>query len=125
MTEDDLKAIEARANAATPGPWATGAGKVEGGQVRELVIAPNDDVIVAIAYGGFGNPVDRTSEDRKFIAHARTDVPALVAEVRRLRGVVERLGSSEAFTIPMSIDGDHPLAEELRTRLDFARNAMK
>ena len=28
MTEDDLKAIEARANAATPGPWTIGDGSV-------------------------------------------------------------------------------------------------
>jgi hypothetical protein len=52
MTEDELKAIEKRVNAATPGPWTTGAGKIQ---------------------------------DRTFIAAARTDVPTLVAEVRRMR----------------------------------------
>lgn len=88
MTNDELQAIKARAEAATPGPWTTGAGKING-ETRELVIAPNDDVIVAIAYGGFGNPVDRTTEDRTFIAHARTDVPALIAEVERLTKITE------------------------------------
>jgi len=85
MTDDELQAIEARLKAATSGPWTTGAGKVRDGETRELVIAPNDDVIVAMAYGGFGNPTDRTTQDRTFIAHARTDIPALVAEVRRLQ----------------------------------------
>jgi hypothetical protein len=93
MTEDELQPIEARANAATPGPWTTGAGKIREGETRELVIATNDDVIVALAYGGVGNPVDRTTQDRTFIASARTDVPALVAEVRRLRGILKQIDS--------------------------------
>jgi hypothetical protein len=76
--------IQACVEAATPGPWTTGAGKVEGGQTRELVIAPNDDVIVAIAYGGFGNPVDRTTQDRTFIANSRADVPFLLGVVEAL-----------------------------------------
>jgi hypothetical protein len=117
MTEDELKAIETRANAATPGPWTTGAGKVEGGQVRELVIAPNDDVIVAIAYGGFGNPVDRTGQDRTFIAAARTDVPALVKEVRRqateLRRLRETLAQAQA-TIQRWHDDLHKAGEAAR-----------
>jgi hypothetical protein len=163
MTEDDLKAIEARANAATPGPWAI----VYDGS-SDWSIGPQPDPqglsVAGVWKSGWsdGNP-----PDAEFIASARTDVPLLVAEVRRLsaenaemrtviaaeknsadayttafdaevdrrataeeeverlRGVVERLGSSEAFTIPMSIDHDHPLAEELRTRLDYARIALK
>lgn len=91
MTDDELKAIEARAHAATPGPWHEGVGKLRDGETREMVISPADDVIVALAYGGFGNPVDRTTQDRKFIASARTDVPALVAEVRRLQAAYGKL----------------------------------
>jgi hypothetical protein len=128
MTEDDLQAIEARANAATPGPWATGAGKVEGGQVRELVIAPNDDVIVAIAYGGFGNPVDRTTQDRTFIASARTDVPKLVAEVRRLREALVDAWDAGFHSSGEGWNGEYPFnhpgrptAEELK-RLQASRD---
>jgi hypothetical protein len=115
MTEDELQAIEARATAATPGPWTTGAGKVEGGQVRELVIGPGprDDVIVAIAYGGFGNPVDRTSEDRAFIAAARTDVPKLITEVRRLKALCAKAYERVRFLDDMGVGGEGWQSPEL------------
>lgn len=86
MTDEELQAIRTRAEAATPGPWTEGAGTVAGGEVRELVIGPDGRTIIAMAYGGFGHPMpDCTREDRAFIAAARTDVPALLAEVERLR----------------------------------------
>ena len=85
MTEQELKAIEARANAATPGPWVHetryGAiGAVEAGnealaQVQQRVARDNN----------------RRDTDAAFIAHARTDIPSLVDEVRRLRGLVEEV----------------------------------
>ncbi|MHB8406220.1 MAG: hypothetical protein ACYDCJ_12435 [Gammaproteobacteria bacterium] len=68
----DLDAIEARANAATPGPWDTD--EYDGG-LRSTVTA---------------GPIT-SDEDYDFIAHARTDVPALIAEVRRLRAIEARL----------------------------------
>jgi hypothetical protein len=57
----DLDAIEARANAATPGPWKEGSNDVY--SVRNAA----------------------------FIAAARTDVPALIARVRELEAECERL----------------------------------
>lgn len=74
----DLDAIEARASAASPGPWQRG--NRIGGPATEL-----DDAQV---YGPEMTIYDEGGhgwEDAEFIAHARTDVPALVAEVRRLR----------------------------------------
>lgn len=53
MTDDELKAIEARAKAGTMDPWLPGA----------LTVT-------------------------EFIAAASTDIPALVAEVRRLRKII-------------------------------------
>src|SRR5437588_11480946 len=38
--------------------------------------------------------VDGSAEDRAFIAHARTDVPALLAEVRRLRALIHATAGS-------------------------------
>ena len=79
-TELDLDAIEARANAATDGPWVTGADKEWSDAL------PAWALIIAAAYplieldsGAQG------TADAAFIAAARTDVPALVAEVRHLR----------------------------------------
>jgi hypothetical protein len=68
----DLDAIEARAEAASEGPWSNvdGASSMihcEDGYVGTVPFPPN-------AY---------------FIAHARTDIPALVAELRAAREVVE------------------------------------
>lgn len=74
MTEQlDLEAIEARANAATSGPWHmsnTGGDSVWGNPPRALLI--------------FDAPAQKRT-DAEFSAAARTDVPALIAEVRRLR----------------------------------------
>lgn len=74
----DLDAIEARAAAATPGPWW-----VERPEGHDAYIA----------YGTRGDGADtfdlydlyNVDTDYAFMAHARTDVPALIAEVRALR----------------------------------------
>lgn len=74
MTDIDLDAIEARANAATPGPpwgWA-----VSDDRRWVDVTARGHDRVIATTYD---------DDLAAFIAHARTDVPALVAEIRRLR----------------------------------------
>ena len=73
----DLDAIKARCEAATPGPW-------------EVNGSPHDRHIATVGRHHITKP-DRAGrsahndEIAKFIAHARTDVPALVAEVERLR----------------------------------------
>jgi hypothetical protein len=59
VTDDELDVIGARANAATPGPWTW----------------PDWDDCSE----------QEADANNEFIAHAREDVPALVAEVRRLR----------------------------------------
>lgn len=74
MDELDLDAIEARANAATPGPpwrWA-----VSDDRRWVDVTARGHDRVIATTYD---------DDLAAFIAHARADVPDLVVEVRRLR----------------------------------------
>lgn len=67
----DTKAIMERANAATPGPWTR---------------RPNDEWMVDDAEESRVAETNlRKWVDAEFIAHARTDVPALCAEVDRLR----------------------------------------
>jgi hypothetical protein len=70
----DLDAIEARMDATTSGVWDAPA-TVLGLKTATVFASPESPQ--AIAYTG-------RFEDAEFIAHARTDVPALVAEVRRL-----------------------------------------
>lgn len=99
MTEEELTAIEERANAATPGPWRwsnwlTTFGHIEegdpsqwrtletfeGGETPRVHLREHDPKSILTVE----DPVEHDG-NRRFIAHARTDVPALVAEVRRLR----------------------------------------
>lgn len=88
MTEQQLQEIEARANATTPGPWEierNSSGWIDG------IRAPNGDEIVKTDFGVY--PPERP--DAEFIAHARTDVPKLLAEVRMLKYYLE--ASQEAL----------------------------
>ncbi len=114
MTEQELQAIEQRANGATAGPWKAEMGQVlywsprptkakpNAGYTHTLIRAEQTDY----ASGEFFAVVDDT--DATFIAHARTDVPALVAEVRRLRALVEALerGQGQAIQDALDLDAD-------------------
>jgi hypothetical protein len=75
-SEKDLNAIEARANAATPGPWSYATAYVNAGK---------EDI--ALLYSAFGDgTIDEffpnAINNAAFIAHARQDVPVLLAHVR-------------------------------------------
>jgi hypothetical protein len=78
ITTEDLAAIKARAEKATPGPWTTGGGATE-------VYGADDQWLVQMI-------ADGTEADAEFIAHARTDIEQLVAEVERFH---ELLGEDE------------------------------
>lgn len=84
MTDIDdawLAERERMEKAATPGPWRA---------TEERVYADLDDGAVCVASPNL-NFSDRCAPDAAFIADARAAVPALVAEVRRLREENERL----------------------------------
>lgn len=81
MTEQELQAIAEREKAATPLPWV-----FEGCESQDendwRLNAPN-------APAAHGRSPSRV-EDWQFIANARSDVPALLAEVRRLQGLIKQ-----------------------------------
>jgi hypothetical protein len=81
----DLDAIEARAEAATPGPWYEDDVTFGTGT---LVIARFDDTVVQCSL-----PLShtRSAPNADFIAHARTDIPALVAELRAARADITEM----------------------------------
>jgi hypothetical protein len=108
MTTPDLAAIEARANAATPGPWdrplntryraSVTADMPKGdpsSRWRDQVDKEGNPERVSIVNcpiwsdGKFFRK--QSGRDLEFIAHARTDVPALLALVREQRAVIERV----------------------------------
>ena len=76
--ELDLDAIEARANAATEGPWLRREGHAEiDGQNYAEVLIPGRVECGSYCYGGTSTiEGDRLDADLAFIAHARADVPA-------------------------------------------------
>lgn len=97
MTEPvDLAAIEARAAAATEGPWAVLLGNeiatgVENHGPHEASFEHKVCRLDELDYDeDYAEPRDSGSleADAEFIAHAREDVPALVAVVRRLRALL-------------------------------------
>ena len=80
-----LNEIEARANAATEGPWEwEGEAKAEWELGANSLVPsrrPDDPVLYGYGYDASGIEV-KNPADAEFIAHARTDVPALVAALR-------------------------------------------
>ena len=89
MTREELEAIEKREREATAGPWRP---ERDGGfnfADARIVCAEADRA--RRATGASARPsylaLVEKMDDAAFIAAARTDIPALLAEVRRLREV--------------------------------------
>lgn len=77
MTPKELKQIKARCEAASEGPWEIC--KEDGVDI----IGNNGEIILELSGKMLGCTV--RPYNFKFIAHARTDIPALIAEVERLK----------------------------------------
>lgn len=90
LTASDLKAIEARANAATSAPWYS----------AKYVPAPGEgEVHYRVQYQPdlpacrtFGDSLG-DQEDAAFIAASRTDIPALLRDLRDARTALEIIAS--------------------------------
>lgn len=86
MTEREqrLREIEARVEAVTPGPWKSGHyAPTEQVSVYYDQIDEGQSCIARTTYTILDGP-EQSISDMKFVAHARQDVPWLLAEVRRL-----------------------------------------
>lgn len=86
MKAEQLAEIEARANRATPGPWQRDG--CNGGEFY-CVLAKNPGHLSDLLCTMRG----RSSEvaDSDFIAHARTDIPLLIAALRERESEIESL----------------------------------
>ena len=80
MTDAELTAIQKRAEAATPGPWIAHPWEDDPECCAGIEAASGTEIVKTDC--GIYPP---EMPDAEFIAHAREDIPALVAEVRRLR----------------------------------------
>jgi hypothetical protein len=76
MTADERNAIRARAEAATEGQWTSTFGYNNGGIATAFFAIPG--------HNG-GGKVEMILEDAEFIAHAREDIPRLLADNDALR----------------------------------------
>lgn len=76
LTDEELQAIRERVEKATAGPWQIGKQSPNGlnnvGTMDGLLTAQTTD-----------------ESNASFIAHAREDIPKLLAEIERLRGRLE------------------------------------
>ena len=98
MTNEELQVIKERVAKATVGPW-----EWRNDCYDDFWLASNH-FIVADSFGyDDGDSTIRVSEaDAEFIAHARQDVPTLVAEVERLREALLLIQNSDTWLIEPS-----------------------
>ncbi len=82
-----LDEIKARAAAATEGPWVNDSTEIG----RPFPGTDTIDVWVAESCHPNGDGIDGEA-DAEFIAHARTDVPTLVAAVEAVLALHKRVG---------------------------------
>ena len=80
--EERLREIEARANAATPGPWRKNCPDIGCGMP---VGADNRHLFAPYEYG------PERDEDEAFFLAAREDIPFLLAELRKTRAALKDL----------------------------------
>ena len=78
MPQEQLDAIQRRVESATEGPWAHWAGRE---QWANCIKSDTDEGMYTVA------EVVSEASDAKFISRAREDIPALLAEVQRLRAL--------------------------------------
>lgn len=82
MTPEELRAIRERCEAASAGPWhgaVPACGHEHDPDEDACAIEDASGAVVASCVG--------RDHDFRFVMHARTDVPAMLDEVERLRGI--------------------------------------
>lgn len=90
LDESAVSEIEARANAATEGPWAVWD-SCSWRRIGTKEPFADGNVICPITQNDEHPDLLAKREDLEFVAHARADIPALCATVKHLRAEVEEL----------------------------------
>jgi hypothetical protein len=118
MTDKELEAIEARAKVLPDGWYVEDARPGREDEARVY-----DGRSFGVCKPTTDNPAARR-QTAEFIAHARTDVPNLIAEVRRLKmlnqATAERLWDDGFYaTVPGWTPGHEPITEPTNTHHDL------
>lgn len=120
MTDLDLEPIKARERAATPGDWWYVRAK-PGRDPDCGICAPDCANVLAETYAEFVSRGDYRPEqavaNAEFIAHARTDVPALISALEEAR-----LRAAEAAERAAKAEGE---LADLKQHWERARQAQK
>lgn len=94
MTSDELQAIRERVTGASDGPWSVR-------RIPNSYDSPVGDRYTHPCVRGFRVPRrlynlawEQVEKDAEFMAQARQDVPALIAEVDRLRTALQECGAA-------------------------------
>lgn len=90
ISESELSAIQLRCSKATDCQWVVGFRGENGCSLGGTVCAMDEDESVVVGRVGDFGPTNDPKADAEFIAHAREDVPRLLAEVVRLRRLVNQ-----------------------------------
>lgn len=122
LTQKELAAIRERAERATEGPWSVYYGRAFS---HERFDSDGDKRLptgigqVFISHDHWdGNYFDASDEDIEFIAHAREDIPKLLAEIERLQRLVTAMDDVGEFRFGYAVWND--LHEEVNERLESA-----
>lgn len=144
MTEDELAAIRERERAATPGPWVCG-GPVTAGSIARSVaqgvysglssqiyeIGVQGDPVppgIAVVNDFFGMVTDiqtPAKNNASFIAHSRTDVPALLRDLDQAHYMIHVMTTdSGAFQAGQETER-YAILEEIRPFLRKLRRQRR
>ena len=92
MTDLDLAAIRERVEKATPGPWREdGPWWHDNDEATVVITVDVDRAAVCIQPPLHARRGLASDADMEFIAHAREDIPALLAEIDRLNATIQRV----------------------------------
>ncbi len=122
MTPEELNEIKARCEAATSGPWEVIDAPI--GMIGAMAIAWTGN---AIYVGTTWKPGGGILSNADFIAHACTDIPALLAEVEQLTAENARLREALEEIVDYNNPefGHLPIYGAATLMMDIARKALE
>lgn len=84
MTIQELREIRSRCESATPAPWS---------------LVEKGNTVRSWAIDGVAHGMKHNKADAEFVSHARTDIPRLIDEIKRLNTKLKRLERNGAVDV--------------------------
>ena len=115
MTNDELEAVRARLAKATDGPWYRSGIRGRMGDLECFrVFDGNEQWFASVSADTTNGPMHaRSLADAEFIAHARTDIPALLDALTRAEAHAERLAGALEFITDEHVDRENITTAQL------------